>query len=53
MNPATFSFHEFLDFLRVAKEIIIHEFQVIIELEHVWNGCREIQMNDLFIGDVF
>ena len=44
MNPATFSFlgwlrfHEFLDFLRVAKEIIIHEFQVIIELEHVWNA---------------
>lgn len=32
MNPATFlslvgyGFHEFLDFLRVAKEIIIHEF---------------------------
>lgn len=44
--------HHLPDLLRIAEEIVAHEVQPAIELENVGYGRRQVQTDDLTVGNV-
>jgi len=45
------SFLELLDFFGVAEEIVFHEVEIIVKLEHVGKCRGEVEADDVFVAD--
>ena len=48
-----YCFHQFLNFFGISQKIVVDQAKVIVEIKNIRYGCRKVQTDDIFIGNIF